>query len=169
MINAYFLLKPIFFNRKINEKVKLLAYKQIIRSIALYACPIWMQVSKAQIETISLLERKILRSCCGLYRRPGSVKYHKNTTLYNKCNIKPVQNELVRYTLNFCNKLLNENPHLYDPNNMRNLHYYKSKPPSYVIYLFNENELFNNEELLYYKNLKTIHDYRRINQINPTS
>ena len=91
MIAAYFVLKPIFFNRKINEKVKLLAYKQIVKTIAVYACPIWLQVSRPQIENISTLERKILRSCCGLYRRPGSVKYYRNETLYQNCNIKPIQ------------------------------------------------------------------------------
>ena len=162
MLAAFFVLKSIFFNRKINPKVKILAYKQIIKSIALYACPIWLQVSKPQIEIISRLERKMLRACCGLYRRPGSVKYFKNSTLYDKCSINPIQSELINYTIRFCGKLYNNNNlNLREFDNMENLHYYKSKPPAYIYYLANRNELFHNNELMYYRNLKTIRDYRQ--------
>lgn len=58
MIAAFFSLKGIFFNKKIEPKIKLLAYKQIIKPIALYGAPIWLQVSRAQINKIALLERK---------------------------------------------------------------------------------------------------------------
>lgn len=166
MLSAYFSLKKIFFNRKIDAKIKLLAYKQIIKPIALYGAPIWLQVSRAQINEIAVLERKILRACSGLYRKPNSVKYYANNVLYKKCNLEPIEKELVTYSLRFMNKIKgNENSALnyytlYDENEMKRINYYSSKPPNYLMYLQDKNELFVNQNLKYYNNLPSIREYQ---------
>jgi len=158
MLAAFFLLKPIFFNRKINEKIKILAYKQIIKPIAMYACSIWLQVSKPQIEKIAILERKILRARTGIYRRPDSIKYFRNTTLYEKSRINPIYKDLIDYSLKFLNKLIEENFASLNNFQHQNLHYYNSKPPSYIY--SQRNSLFNNNHVIYYDNLPTLNEYR---------
>lgn len=107
MLAAYFSLKRIFFNKKINSNLKLLAYKQIIRPIALYAAPIWRSVSNAQMNQIAILERKILRACTGLFRKPNSFKYYKNELIYEASNTIPIEEELARHALNFLEKITN--------------------------------------------------------------
>jgi len=162
MLAAYFTLKNIFFNRKIDVNIKLLAYKQIIKPIALYAAPIWMQVSKAQINKIATLERKILRACTGLYRKPNSVKYYSNAMLYETSKINPIEDDLVKHSLKFIDKeKMNGNSTLkycirLDEDYLNSLNYYKSKPPIYLDYL---NEL-NNGNLNYYDKIPTIENYR---------
>lgn len=166
MIAAYFSLKGIFFNRKIDMKLKLLAYKQIIKPIALYGAPIWHQVSRAQINKIALLERKILRACSGLYRRPGSVKYYKNSHVYKTCKIEPIEKELIVYSLKFINKIRDsETASLrhyirYNEEEMNGINYYSSKPPNYINYLNDKNELFENGNQKYYEKLPTIREYQ---------
>lgn len=105
MLAAYFSLKNIFTNRKIDKPVKLLAYKQIIRPIALYGAPIWLQVSKQQINKIALVERKILRASTGLYRRPDSVKFYPNETVYGEAMINTIEREMINKTIKFLDKL----------------------------------------------------------------
>lgn len=164
MLAAYFALKNIFTNRKIDKQIKLLAYKQIIRPIALYGAPIWLQVSKNQINKIALVERKILRSASGLYRRQDSVKYYPNDVVYKECNMAPIEGELIKNTIKFLDRIM-VNRDLagyvrYSENYMGGIHYYNSKPPAYIKYLEDEHKLFINENEIYYKNLPTIDQWR---------
>lgn len=166
MLASYFALKNIFFNKKIDKKLKLLAYKQIIKPIAMYAAPIWLQVSKNQINKIALIERKILRACSGRYRHPNNVKYYSNDTLYAECALKPIETELICSTLKFFEKIKDNNPAnlihylVYDEDSMNSLHYYHSKPPAYIEYLNDMGGLFVNENQIYYDSLPTIDQYR---------
>lgn len=165
MLASYFALKNIFFNKKIDKKIKLLAYKQIIKPIAMYAAPIWLQVSKNQINKIAVLERKILRACSGLYRRPDSVKYFSNEVLYGQCEMEPIEDELINATLRFFEKIRNSESPLrhylvFDEDYMDAINYYSSKPPIYIEYLNDTNNLFLNEKQIYYNRLPTIDQYR---------
>lgn len=122
--------------------------------------------SRAQINQIATLERKILRACSGLYRRPGSVKYYKNSHIYETCKVEPIEKELIVHSLKFINKIRDsETSNLrhcvrYDEDQMNEINYYSSKPPNYIYYLNNNNELFVNGNQKYYDNLPTIGEYR---------
>lgn len=167
MLAAYFSLKNMFSNRLMEKSIKLLIYKQIIRPIALYGAPIWLQVTGAQINKIALLERKMLRAASQLYRRPDSVKYYANQKIYDECGINPIEKELIERTIKFIDKLytdgdfrdyvtLNEMNDSY----LGNLHYYNSKPPIYIKYLEQKDKLFLNGNEIYYKNLPTLNQFR---------
>lgn len=172
MSASYFALKNIFFNREIDKKIKLLAYKQIIKPIAMYAAPIWLQVSKNQINKIAGLERKILRACSDLYRRPNSIKYYSNKTLYEECAIEPIEKDLITSTLKFFQRIRdNESSTLkyylmYDDEAMDAIHYYDTKPPIYIEYLNDINNLFVNEDQIYFERQPTIEQYRTQHQFD---
>lgn len=93
---AFVLLNPLLRTKNgLPQKTKTLLYKQVIRPIITYGFPVWFTVNKTTMNKISALERKILRSCTGLYRRPDSNKYYSNDTLYKSANIIPIQNYLI--------------------------------------------------------------------------
>lgn len=138
----------------------------------MYAAPIWLQVSKNQINKIASLERKILRACSGLYRRPNSCKYHPNEKLYKECEMEPVEKELITNSLKFFQKIRDNNittlmyDLMYNEDYMDSLHYYNSKPPIYIEYLNDTNNLIINGKQIYYQNLPSLEQYRmwQINQ-----
>lgn len=69
---AQAMLKNIFNNKYTCKRVKLLCYKQLIRTILTYACPCWTLVnliSLFQMELLRRCEKKMLRKCCGMYKR----------------------------------------------------------------------------------------------------
>lgn len=142
MLAAFFSLKNIFTNWKIEKQIKLLAYKQIIRPIPLYGAPIWMQISKNQINRIALIERNILRATSGLYRRPDSVKYYSNKTVYEECDVSSIEGELIRGTMKFIDRISTNRDFAgyvrFDENYMESINYYNNKPLAYIKYLEEE-------------------------------
>lgn len=163
----YLSLKGILFNKNIKNEIKLLIYKQIIRPIIMYASVIWMHVSKAQIEKIKICERKFLRTCTGIRRRINSVKYYSNKKLYEKSNIIEIDSYIVNQAIKFFEKIKNADTDLknifqYNINDLERLNYYNTRPPIYLEYLNATNQLFNNNQLLYFNNLPTIHQFRNI-------
>lgn len=89
MLAAYFSLKNIFTNKKVDKQIKLLAYKQIIRPI----------------RGTHIIERKILEASTGLHRKPGSVKYYRNEEVYAECNLNTIGEELITSTTKFLDKI----------------------------------------------------------------
>lgn len=72
-IKIYHMLSHLLINRNgIQNNVKLLLYKQLIRPLIGYAFVIWQSISSAQMERIRILERKIVRLCIGLKREQNS-------------------------------------------------------------------------------------------------
>ena len=54
---------------KVELKTKILLYKQLIRLIISYGYPIWITANKTAYEKLAKLERRILRSITGRFRR----------------------------------------------------------------------------------------------------
>ena len=62
------MLKRLFYNRYLPNRLKILAYMALIRPIIAYGCPIWFNVSASTMEKIRVFERKYLRACLNQYR-----------------------------------------------------------------------------------------------------
>lgn len=105
------MLKNIFRNKLISESVKLLAYKQLIRPLILYASPIWAiknLFSSAQIEKLRIKERHFLRHCLKLFRNPtNNNKYYNSKILYTKSKINRIDRELIQKNMKYVQKCKN--------------------------------------------------------------
>lgn len=83
---AKFHLSRIFKNSKIDTKIKTNMYKIYIRSILMYASPVWVrqpQVSSHQMELLRLFERGCLRSTANIRRARGSFKNIRVSKIYD--------------------------------------------------------------------------------------
>lgn len=85
----------LFNNRYLPITTKLLLYKVSIRTILLYAFPIWFTVSKTTMRKMEIFERHILRKCIGKHFKSNNRKY-SNREVYEKAGIDP----LAYYALN---------------------------------------------------------------------
>jgi hypothetical protein len=86
------LVNPLLARRcGLNKQTKLLIYKQLIRPVICYGCPIWFTISPTTMEKINILERQVLRRCTGLWRQKGSFKFIPNHTLYESAKIQPIE------------------------------------------------------------------------------
>jgi hypothetical protein len=95
--------RAIHQHSRLSKKIKLVLYKQIIRTIISYAFPAWFHIPKSALKKIKIFERKCLRSITGLYRKPGTYEYHSNHTLYEAAKIEPIDKYLMRMAYNFIN------------------------------------------------------------------
>lgn len=107
------------FSRLLNSKylpknTKLLIYKVAIRSVLLYAFPIWFTISPTVAREMEVFERKILRKCINK-NFSSYVKRYSNSTIYNDSAITPLCSYALshqkRFVENLCshdNVLLNE-------------------------------------------------------------
>lgn len=75
----------------LEEKLKMATYKQLIRPVLTYGAEIWKE--DTNIKELTLLERKILRTCTGMRRRPDG-KHFSNAELYERAKIKTL-NEVI--------------------------------------------------------------------------
>lgn len=100
--SAYMLIKRLFFSKHLNSDVKLICYKSLIRPILTYGCPIWFNQCPSYMEKYRVLERKILRSCLHMYRKPETefIHYISNEVLYNTANINRIDNYLLQLIRN---------------------------------------------------------------------
>ena len=69
----------------LSTETKSLLYKQLIRACMTYSFPIWHAISPPVMRELEMTERKVLRTCTGLHRRPGG-RYYRNEALYNVSN-----------------------------------------------------------------------------------
>lgn len=75
----------------LDNNVKLLLYKQLIRPNLTYAFTTWFNITTAAMEKIRIFERKCLRLCVDdAYKFDNYLQIFRhisNNDLYNKCNI----------------------------------------------------------------------------------
>lgn len=146
----------------LSNRVKILCYKQLIRSQICYGFPCWSDVSSAQMERIRRIERACIRTCTNTWRDENRM-YINNAKLLQKAEIERIDRVLVEQALKFFNS-----PNEDCQNMQRCLQVYPDdmntstipyKPPWHLKHLDNNNALYNNGKLLYY--------HRAYNQRNP--
>ena len=151
---AFHLVHPLMRIRQgLPTLTKLLLYKQLIRPIITYGFPVWFTISKSYMEKISRFERKILRVCTNLYRKPSNSHYFSNKTLYEKANIEPIDQYLVKLAKQSLTKL-NDHPNDLIKNisalelhtSMRYLHCTSLATPSF------QPCFYSGERLIFYSN-----------------
>lgn len=159
-IGAQYLLKNIFNSKYIKKSIKLLCYKQLIRPLLLYGTPCWAIVnliSSYQMEQIRKLERKILRKCCNLYRKPNK-KYINSSTLYKSAKINRIDREIVMRNIKFVDKsIIHEKEivkEIFTEQNLNEVENLKYKPINYYNILNTSNKLYNNKLLLIFNRKK---------------
>lgn len=74
-----------------DTKLKILTYKQLIRPTLTYGTEIWDE--EADISKLEILERKILRVCTGISKRPDG-RYERNEVLYKTANINSLRDAI---------------------------------------------------------------------------
>lgn len=146
-------IRPLLCRKKgLSTKVKLLCYKQLIRSQICHGFPSWSDVSSAQMERIRRIERACIRSCTSTWRDDDR-KYISNAILMRNANIDRIDRVLVKQALNHLER------HTDIPDMQRCLHIYPTntdtsdmpyKPPWHLKHLDNNNLLYTNEKLLFY-------------------
>lgn len=96
--SAFMLVRRLFFSKHLSTDVKLICYKSLIRPILTYGCPIWFNQCPSYMEKYRVIERKILRSCLNLYRKPETefIHYISNAFLYNTANINRIDIHLLQ-------------------------------------------------------------------------
>lgn len=140
-----------FNNKFLDNNVKKLMYKQLIRPIILYACACWMQISSNQMEKIRQIERWYLRKITGLYKNTQTKKFINSKILYEKTQIERIDQTMMKNNLKFINKIKNNNnEHIRDitkfDENYINANKYK--PLNYYHHMNDKNTLIQDKKLL---------------------
>lgn len=175
---AFACLRNIFCNTKISIRVKVLAYKQLIRPLLLYGFVGWCHISSHQMGILRILERKILYKClprCVAYTHSNSHWRRISRILLFKeiGNIKRLDVVLVENFIKFFTKL--EFFDLYELSSLVSIdvlsekfilntdrYKYKCFPPSLLFYSHLQNVLCENNCLRFYNrryNSTRIDDY----------
>lgn len=94
-------------NRKsrLSQINKIVTYNAMIRSILLYACPVWGNCAKSHINKLQLVQNKCLRSIL-------KVQYnHPICDLHDRANLPPLVQQIQKITHKFVSRLpLSVNP-----------------------------------------------------------
>ena len=100
--SAFFMLKRLFYNRYLHDRLKIVAYMALIRPIITYGCPIWFNVSASTMEKIRVFERKCLRACLSQYRSAETnyFYYISNKKIYNKAKVPRIDNFILKIIRN---------------------------------------------------------------------
>lgn len=144
-------LRKLFNNKYLNQNVKKLMYKQLIRPIILYACSCWMQISSNQIEKLRRIERWYLRKITGLYKNNTAQRFINSATLYKTAQIERLDHEMIKRNLKFIEKIRNnDNEHIksiinFDENYINTNKY---KPINYYHHLNEKKLLVENDKIL---------------------
>lgn len=104
---AYGGLKKLIHSKFLKPKFKITIYKQFLRPIMQYGCPIWLNenvISSHQVERLRLFERKMLRPVTNTFRNRNTYKYINNATLYKKANLKRIDAHLAKISIKFVDK-----------------------------------------------------------------
>ncbi|KAK0169072.1 hypothetical protein PV327_002818 [Microctonus hyperodae] len=102
--NAQFSLSRLINNNNIiSKKAKIICYMIFIRSLLIYAAPIWWNLGAACMERLRCFERTCLRSALNMYNSSKSNFKHKisNKILYNAANIPRIDNFIIKITRDY--------------------------------------------------------------------
>lgn len=80
-------------------------YKTIIRPVIVYTCPVWIYLTASLVGRIEKLERQILRTILGQYRRTDR-RYYSYRTLLENANIPGISYQMIKLTRRYCNRNL---------------------------------------------------------------
>lgn len=160
------------YRNNLQKKIKLTCYKQLIRPILAYGFPVWSDLSSSQMEKLRLFERKILRACTGISRKPDSHLYINNTNLYKEANIKRIDIYMINNCIKYFETAVNSmNPlikNCADTLELTTDEENKYPVPCNIKHLHNQNKLYNNNQQLihYHKAIQqtTQHLVYNINQ-----
>lgn len=89
-------------NNYLCQNSKLLIFKVSIRSVLLYAFPIWFSISPIVAKELEILERRVLRRCVDR-NFESLTKRYSNKFIYKKAGINPI----CRYALSLQKKFIN--------------------------------------------------------------
>lgn len=138
---------------KLDTKIKLLCYKQLIRPIIAYGFPAWAGISAHQMERLRVFERKCLRACIN-YRRPiGTYRHIRNSALYEQGAVKRIDCFMINCALKTFDKwptlqsldgCTDHDPDLLDDPTI------PYKPPWYIPHTFNGNQADGSVPLIYH-------------------
>lgn len=81
-------------------------YNTVIRPIITYACPIWVFMTNAMVEKMEKMERRVLRTILGQYRRPNGRFYSYRSQL-ERANLTGIGYQIIKLTRRYCVKLWN--------------------------------------------------------------
>lgn len=82
-------LKPLLNSKQMSGKTKTLMYKTLIRPILTYGFSIWFTISPIVAKEMEIFERKLLRFCCGKFRKPDK-KWFSNKVIYESTKVTPL-------------------------------------------------------------------------------
>lgn len=89
----------------LNQRNKITIYKSILRSILLYACPVWSTCAESHLNKLQLIQNKCLRL---ILRVPFN---HPTFDLHLKAKIQPLKTQIQKINLKFKEKLqMSDNP-----------------------------------------------------------
>ena len=105
--------KALHSRSTLRPAIKLMIYKQVVRSVISYGFPIWFYISPTLMEQIRLFERKCLRYSLGqqAYRLDGAGRrvFIRNEELYSRCDIEPIDQFLMKLGYRTTLRLENSN------------------------------------------------------------
>lgn len=153
---AFQIIRPILRKTEcLSTNIKLLCYKQLIRPILTYGFPAWSSISSAQMERLRKLERKCIRVCLHMWRKPNSSHRVNNSTLYYTAGIDRIDKYMVYNTLKFFDKLQNDSPEIIADclnisTDLLERDRYSITAPWTIISKVQNGGLFNNGNIIYY-------------------
>ena len=162
----------LIYKSKIQKKIKLICYKQLIRPIIAYGFPVWADLSSHQMEKIRKFERKILRICSNIRYKTDSYEYISNKSLYRETETTRID----RFMIQNCMKLFEQSKdsentliiNSLDTNTNCNEDHEKYQTPCKILKMYETNQLYNSEDQLiqYHRptNRGTNHPVYNINQ-----
>lgn len=153
-----------FRKRGFSSRIKVIFYKQLLRPIITYGFPIWHSISSAQMERVRTCERKYLRACLQLYRRPNK-RWFNSSTLYREAGVPRIDRHMIELAKNFFNNFqfvnndLLQNTTSSHSNNYHLSNSNRFKSPMHLKSLLEENMLFDDAGDL-------VHYHQRSNRSN---
>ena len=125
----------------------------------LYGFLIWFNVSRNQINTLCILERKCLRNCINFEGpRNNNNKYISNVRLYKESNTVPLIESMMMFSIKCLNNLENHpNNHmrqLYENiNDAVLLQKKRYRPPQFLISANKNNLIYERDTVIFYETL----------------
>mgnify|MGYP003440373521 CR=1 FL=1 len=101
-------------SRHLPKNTKLLIYKVAIRSVLIYAFPIWFTVSPSVAKKLEIFERSVLRKCINK-NFASYTKRHSNAVIYEDSAVTPLCTYALALQRKFAEKLgTHDNSYVFD-------------------------------------------------------